>query len=60
MLYEVITPNSDRQAAGAASPAPDRRKEIGRAAMKHYVKGIFEAGMLWNWPLERLYPLFDA
>lgn len=36
-----------------------RRKQIGRAAMTHYVKGIFEAGMLWNWPLERLYPLFD-
>ena len=38
---------------------PDRRNEIGRSAMKHYVRGIFEAGMLWNWPLERLYPLFD-
>jgi Kdo2-lipid IVA lauroyltransferase/acyltransferase len=37
----------------------ERRKQIGRAAMTHYVKGIFEAGMLWNWPLERLYPLFD-
>jgi KDO2-lipid IV(A) lauroyltransferase len=38
----------------------EQRKKIGRAAMTHYVKGIFEAGMLWNWPLERLYPLFDA
>jgi KDO2-lipid IV(A) lauroyltransferase len=36
-----------------------QRMRIGRAAMVHYVKGIFEAGMLWNWPLERLYPMFD-
>lgn len=37
----------------------ERRNQIARASMTHYVKGIFEAGMLWNWPLERLYPLFD-
>ncbi|MGA9574412.1 MAG: hypothetical protein WBS20_10755, partial [Lysobacterales bacterium] len=37
----------------------DRRKRIARACMTHYVKGIFEAGMLWNWPLQRMYGLFD-
>lgn len=36
-----------------------RRKKIARASMTHYVRGIFEAGMLWYWPLERMYPLFD-
>lgn len=36
-----------------------RRKEIARASMTHYVRGIFEAGMLWYWPLERMYALFD-
>jgi KDO2-lipid IV(A) lauroyltransferase len=36
-----------------------RRKKIARASMTHYVRGIFEAGMLWNWPLERMYALFD-
>jgi KDO2-lipid IV(A) lauroyltransferase len=45
----------------AAYPEMDakHRKKIGRASMTHYVKGIFEAGMLWHWPLERLYGLFD-
>ena len=45
----------------AAYPEMDakQRKKIGRASMTHYVKGIFEAGMLWHWPLERLYGLFD-
>jgi len=36
-----------------------QRKKIGRASMTHYVRGIFEAGMLWYWPLEKLYGLFD-
>jgi len=36
-----------------------QRKKVGRQCMTHYVRGIFEAGMLWNWPLERLYALFD-
>jgi len=45
----------------AAYPEMDakQRKKIGRASMTHYVKGIFEAGMLWHWPLDRLYGLFD-
>lgn len=45
----------------AAYPEMDaeQRKKVGRASMTHYVKGIFEAGMLWHWPLERLYGLFD-
>jgi KDO2-lipid IV(A) lauroyltransferase len=38
---------------------PKQRKKIGRASMTHYTKGVFEAGMLWHWPLERLYKLFD-
>jgi len=38
---------------------PKQRKKIGRASMTHYTKGVFEAGMLWHWPLERLYELFD-
>jgi KDO2-lipid IV(A) lauroyltransferase len=36
-----------------------QRKKTGRACMTHYVRGIFEAGMLWHWPLERMYALFD-
>jgi len=36
-----------------------QRKKIGRECMTQYAKGIFEAGMLWHWPLERLYGLFD-
>ena len=36
-----------------------RRSKIARASMTHYVRGIFEAGMLWYWPLERMYALFD-
>jgi len=45
----------------AAYPEMDakQRKKTGRASMTHYVKGIFEAGMLWHWPLERLNGLFD-
>ncbi len=37
----------------------EQRKKIGRASMTHYVKGVFEAGMLWHWSLERVYGLFD-
>ena len=36
-----------------------QRKKIGRDSMTHYARGIFEAGMLWHWPLEKMYPLFD-
>ncbi len=27
--------------------------------MTHYVRGVFEAGMLWHWPLERVFKHFD-
>jgi KDO2-lipid IV(A) lauroyltransferase len=36
-----------------------QRKKIGRASMTHYARGLFEAGMLWHWPLERVNKLFD-
>lgn len=36
-----------------------QRKKIGRASMTHYVRGVFEAGMLWYWPLEKVYACFD-
>lgn len=36
-----------------------QRKKIGRASMTHYVRGVFEAGMLWHWPLQKMYSLFD-
>ena len=36
-----------------------QRNRIARASMKHYIRGVFEAGMLWHWPLERLLELFD-
>jgi KDO2-lipid IV(A) lauroyltransferase len=39
--------------------SPAERKKIGRASMVHYARGIFEAGMLWHWPLEKVYGLFD-
>jgi KDO2-lipid IV(A) lauroyltransferase len=35
------------------------RKKIGRSSMIHYVKGVFEAGMLWHWPLEKMFEYFD-
>ena len=38
---------------------PGQRKKIGRASMTHYVKGVFEAGMLWHWPLEKMFGYFD-
>lgn len=36
-----------------------QRNRIGRASMTHYVRGVFEAGMLWYWPLEKVYGYFD-
>ena len=30
---------------------PAQRNRIARASMTHYVRGVFEAGMLWYWPL---------
>ncbi len=38
---------------------PAQRKKIGRASMTHYIRGVFEAGMLWHWPLERVFGFFD-
>lgn len=35
------------------------RNRIARASMNHYVRGVFEAGMLWHWPLERIFKQFD-
>lgn len=35
------------------------RDKIARTSMTHYVRGVFEAGMLWHWPLERIFELFD-
>ena len=34
------------------------RSRIARASMTHYVRGVFEAGMLWHWPLERVFEYF--
>jgi KDO2-lipid IV(A) lauroyltransferase len=36
-----------------------RRNRIARASMTHYVRGAFEAGMLWHWPLHRVLEHFD-
>lgn len=36
-----------------------RRRQIGRNSMTHYVRGVFEAGMLWHWPLEKIFACFD-
>jgi len=36
-----------------------QRNRIARASMTHYVRGVFEAGMLWYWPLDRLFEFFD-
>jgi len=38
---------------------PEERRKIGRASMTNYARGIFEAGMLWHWPLDRVFELFD-
>jgi len=35
------------------------RNRIARASMVNYVRGAFEAGMLWHWPLERILSHFD-
>jgi len=45
----------------AAYPDLDSRSrnEIGRASMVHYVRGVFEAGILWHWPLEEVWQCFD-
>ena len=37
----------------------DARNRMARASMTHYVKGVLEAGMLWNWPLDRVFSLFE-
>jgi len=39
--------------------APKQRQQIGRNSMTHYVRGVFEAGTLWHWPLERVDSYFD-
>ncbi len=39
--------------------SPEERTRIGRASMVHYARGIFEAGMLWHWPLEKVHRMFD-
>ena len=38
---------------------PKQRKRIGRNSMTHYVRGVFEAGMLWHWPVEKILTYFD-
>jgi len=35
------------------------RNRIARDSMIHYVRGAFEVGMLWHWPLERIFSYFD-
>ncbi len=35
------------------------RNRIARASMTHYVRGAFEAGMLWHWPMDRVFKYFD-
>jgi len=37
----------------------DRRNRIARASMTHYIRGVFEAGMLWHWPPDRVFEHFD-
>lgn len=45
----------------AAYPDLDsrRRNRIARASMVHYVRGVFEAGIIWHWPLEKILQCFD-
>lgn len=45
----------------AVYPAMDEveRNRVARASMTHYVRGVFEAGMLWHWPLDRIFEYFD-
>ena len=35
------------------------RNKIARASMINYVRGAFEVGMLWHWPLKRIFDCFD-
>ena len=35
------------------------RYRLARASMVHYVRGVLEAGMLWNWPIDRVFELFN-
>lgn len=37
----------------------DERHAIARASMVEYVRGVFEAGMLWHWPVDRIAEYFD-
>jgi KDO2-lipid IV(A) lauroyltransferase len=37
----------------------DERYRMARASMTHYARGILEAGILWNWPVERIFDQFD-
>jgi KDO2-lipid IV(A) lauroyltransferase len=37
----------------------DARDRIARASMVHYIRGVFEAGILWHWPLEKILQYFD-
>ena len=37
----------------------EKQQKMARDSMVHYVRGIFEAGMLWHWPLERVLAYFD-
>jgi len=39
--------------------SPGEREKIARASMVHYVRGIFEAGMVWHWPMDRILACFD-
>jgi KDO2-lipid IV(A) lauroyltransferase len=39
--------------------SPEERNKIARASMTNYARGIFEAGMLWHWPLDKVFKLFD-
>ncbi len=38
---------------------PGQRERIGRNSMTHYVRGVFEAGMLWHWPLGKILSCFE-
>jgi len=35
------------------------RHKMARASMYHYVRGVLEAGMLWNWSIDRIFDQFD-
>lgn len=38
--------------------ASGERRALARVAMVHYVRNLFETGMNWYWPIERLQDLF--